>query len=50
MEIDVDFSQSTSWNHEMAERMRRLRENEPIFWSEKTQSFIISRFAATTVA
>jgi cytochrome P450 family 142 subfamily A polypeptide 1 len=44
MEIDVDFSQSTSWNHEMAERMRWLRENEPIFWSEKTQSFIISRF------
>ena len=44
MEIDVDFSQSTSWNHEMADRMRWLRENEPIFWSEKTQSFIISRF------
>ena len=44
MEIDVDFSQSTSWNHEMAERMRWLRENEPIFWSEKTQSFIISRY------
>ena len=43
--IDVDFSQSTSWNHEMAERMCWLRENEPIFWSEKTQSFIISRFA-----
>jgi cytochrome P450 family 142 subfamily A polypeptide 1 len=44
MEIDVDFSQSTSWNHDMAERMRWLRENEPIFWSEKTQLFIISRF------
>ena len=44
MVIDVDFSQSTSWNHEMADRMRWLRENEPIFWSEKTQSFIISRF------
>ena len=44
MEIDVDFAQATSWNHEMAERMRWLRENEPIFWSEKTHSFIISRF------
>ena len=44
MEIDVDFAQASSWNHKMAERMRWLRENEPIFWSEKTHSFIISRF------
>jgi cytochrome P450 family 142 subfamily A polypeptide 1 len=44
MEIDVDFSHASSWNHEMAERTRWLRENEPIFWSEKTNSFIISRF------
>ena len=44
MEIDVDFAQSTAWNHEMPERMRWMRENEPIFWSEKTNSFIISRF------
>ncbi|MFP6654065.1 MAG: cytochrome P450, partial [Myxococcota bacterium] len=41
-EMDVDFSQSSSWNHEMTERMRWLRENDPIFWSEKTNSFIIS--------
>ena len=44
MEIDVDFAQASSWNHEMAERMRWLRENERIFWSEKTNAFIISRF------
>jgi len=45
MEIDVDFSQSSAWNQDMQERMRWLRENEPVFWSEKTNSFIISRFA-----
>jgi cytochrome P450 family 142 subfamily A polypeptide 1 len=44
MEIDVDFAQSAGWNHEMPERMRWMRENEPVFWSEKTNSFIISRF------
>ena len=48
MEIDVDFSHSSSWNHEMAERTRWLRENEPIFWSEKTNHFIISRFEDVT--
>jgi cytochrome P450 family 142 subfamily A polypeptide 1 len=48
MEIDVDFSHASSWNHETAERMKWLRENEPIFWSEKTNSFIISRFEDVT--
>jgi cytochrome P450 family 142 subfamily A polypeptide 1 len=42
MEIDVDFAQSSSWNHEMKDRMKWLRENEPIFWSEQTNAFIIS--------
>lgn len=44
MEIDVDFAHSSSWNHETLERMRWMRENEPVFWSQKTNSFIISRF------
>ncbi|MHA7838712.1 MAG: hypothetical protein ACX98W_14745, partial [bacterium] len=44
MEIDVDFAQARYWNEEMPERMRWLRANEPVFWSEATGSFIISRF------
>ncbi len=44
MEIDVDFAQSSSWNHEMADRMRWIRENEPVFWSEKSNSFIIGLY------
>jgi cytochrome P450 family 142 subfamily A polypeptide 1 len=44
MEIDVDFSQARYWNAEMPERMRWLRANEPVFWSEATQAFILSRF------
>jgi cytochrome P450 family 142 subfamily A polypeptide 1 len=45
MEIDVDFAQAEFWNEEMPERMRWLRENEPVFWSEKTNAFIISCYA-----
>jgi cytochrome P450 family 142 subfamily A polypeptide 1 len=43
-EIDVDFAQAESWNEEMHQRMRWLRTNRPVFWSEKTQAFIISRY------
>jgi len=43
--IDVDFAQSRYWNAEMPERLRWLRRNAPVFWSEQTQAFIISRFA-----
>lgn len=42
MEIDIDFALASSWNAEMPERMRWLRENEPVFWSEKTDAFILS--------
>ena len=44
MQADIDFSQGRYWNEEMPERMRWLRENAPVFWSEATQAFIISRF------
>jgi cytochrome P450 family 142 subfamily A polypeptide 1 len=45
MEIDCNFVQSDSWaGSEMAERMRWLRDNEPIFWSEETGLWIISKY------
>ena len=44
MPIDVDFSQARYWNEEMPERMRVLRAKAPVFWSEATEAFIISRF------
>jgi cytochrome P450 family 142 subfamily A polypeptide 1 len=42
--IDVDFSQASAWNAELPERMRWLRKNAPVFWSEATEAFIISRY------
>ncbi|MEZ4334018.1 MAG: cytochrome P450 [Myxococcota bacterium] len=44
MEIDIDFSQASSWNEEMPARTRWLREHAPVFWSEKTQAFILTRY------
>lgn len=44
MDIDIDFAQASSWNQDMPERTRWLRENAPVYWSEKTNAFIISRY------
>jgi len=44
MDVDVDFSHADSWNDAMPERLRWLRDNEPVFWSEKTKAFIVTRY------
>ena len=44
MDVDIDFSVSSNWTPEMEERMRWLRDNEPVFWSEKSGYWIISTF------
>ena len=44
MEIDVDFAKAESFDAQMPERCRYLRENDPVFWSEKTGCYIITKF------
>ena len=44
MEIDVDFAKAESFDERMPERTKWLRENEPVYWSEKTGCYIITRF------
>jgi len=44
MEIDIDFAQASSWDDQMPERTRWLRANAPVYWSEKTQAFILTRY------
>ncbi|MEE8557562.1 MAG: cytochrome P450, partial [Myxococcota bacterium] len=45
MEIDCEFVAPESWvGPEMAERVKWLRENEPLYWSEKTGIWIITRY------
>ncbi len=45
IEIDIDWTQSENWQEGMDDRMRWLRENDPVYWSEKSQLFIVSKFA-----
>jgi cytochrome P450 family 142 subfamily A polypeptide 1 len=46
MNVDVDYQASETWADQeaMRERMRWLRENDPVYWSEKNQFFVLSRF------
>ena len=43
--IDIDFSKASAWNADMRERTEWLRENAPVYWSEKTEVYILTRFA-----
>jgi len=47
MNIDIDYLDSENWldQERMHARMRWLRENRPIHWSEANQVFVLSRFA-----
>ena len=44
MDPNVDYVAAASWDHTMHERMKWLRENEPVYWSEKSQLWVISKF------
>ena len=42
--IDANFAHASAFDADTPERMRWLRENAPVYWSEKTGAYIISRF------
>jgi cytochrome P450 family 142 subfamily A polypeptide 1 len=44
MEIDVAYLASENWDAQMTERLRWLRENEPVRWSEKDDLWLVTRF------
>ena len=44
MKPNIEFLAAESWDDQMPERMRWLRENEPIHWSEKDQLWVVSTF------
>jgi cytochrome P450 family 142 subfamily A polypeptide 1 len=48
MNPNVDYLAASSWDHTMHERMKWLRENEPVYWSEKSQVWVISKFEDVT--
>ncbi len=46
MHEDIDFLDAAAWeDHDsVREQMRWLRENEPVYWSPKTNAWIITKF------
>lgn len=45
MDMDVDFLAPETWKEEeIHERLRWLRENDPVHWSERNQLWVISKF------
>jgi cytochrome P450 family 142 subfamily A polypeptide 1 len=45
MDIDVAYLASESWDARMLERLRWLRENDPIRWSEKDDLWLVTKYA-----
>jgi len=45
-DVDISYTDSSNWvEADMHERFRWLRENEPVYWSEKDQMWIVTRHA-----
>jgi cytochrome P450 family 142 subfamily A polypeptide 1 len=46
MDIEVNYLESETWiEQDMRERFRWLRENDPVYWSEKDQVWVITKYA-----
>jgi len=46
MKIDVNYLDSNTWvEQEMRERFRWLRENDPVYWSELSGLWVITKYA-----
>ncbi len=44
MDIDIAYLGSENWDARMPARLRWLRENEPVRWSEKDDLFLVTKF------
>jgi cytochrome P450 family 142 subfamily A polypeptide 1 len=42
--VDVAYLDAPSWDGEMRERLRWLRENDPVHWSEADQLWLVTKF------
>ena len=48
MDVNVEFLVAKNWDEAMPERMRWLRENDPVHWSEKDQLWLVAKFDDVT--
>jgi cytochrome P450 family 142 subfamily A polypeptide 1 len=44
VDVDVEYMASPSWDAEMPERLRWLREHDPVRWSERDRLWLVSRY------
>ena len=45
MDPNVDYVDSLSWDEAMPARLRWLRQNAPVYWAEKSNLFVVSKYA-----
>ena len=45
IDVNVEYLAAASWDARMPERLRWLRENDPVRWSEKDGLWLVARFA-----
>jgi cytochrome P450 family 142 subfamily A polypeptide 1 len=45
MNVDVNFLDAAAWDDHMTERTRWMRANDPVFWSEKSRVWVITKYA-----
>lgn len=44
MDPNVDYADSLSWNGAMPARLRWLQEHEPVYWAEKSQCWVLTKY------
>jgi cytochrome P450 family 142 subfamily A polypeptide 1 len=44
IDVNVDFLEAEAWDETMRDRMRWLRENDPVHWSERSRLWVVSKF------
>jgi cytochrome P450 family 142 subfamily A polypeptide 1 len=45
MDMNVDFMAAETWGPGMHERLRWLREHDPVYWAEKNQLWVVTKYA-----
>jgi cytochrome P450 family 142 subfamily A polypeptide 1 len=44
MDLNIEFLASPSWDDSILPKLEYMRENEPVYWSEKDQVWVVTRF------
>jgi cytochrome P450 len=44
IDVNVDFLDAQVWDEAMRDRMRWLRENDPVHWSERSRLWVLTKF------